>query len=160
MVAYTPSAKAILATVGRQAHIVHERARDRRGVKHLRRVGEGLRAGVVCAPVEQPVGLRRSCGRRAQQDEAADEFREVGFHSVCLFVVVTKNGVALCGLTNNVRRLVQPILFHEMSVSWTEIAVQHILMPFMTPQSVSTKSAGTALVKFQGICNSVGFIWT
>ena len=31
-------------------------------------------------------------------------------------------------LTYNGRRVVQPILFHEMGVSWTEIAVQHILM--------------------------------
>jgi hypothetical protein len=32
-----------------------------------------------------------------------------------------------------------------MSVSWTEIAVQHILMPFMTPQSVPAKTTGAPL---------------
>jgi hypothetical protein len=40
---------------------------------------------------------------------------------------------------------VQPILFPEESVSWTEIAVQHILMPFMTPQSLAANTTGAPL---------------
>jgi len=45
------------------------------------------------------------------------------------------------GLTISRRLVLQPILFHEMSVSWTEIAVQHILMPIMTSQSLPAKAA-------------------
>jgi len=40
---------------------------------------------------------------------------------------------------------VQPILFHEKSVSWTEIAVQHILMSIMTPQPIPAKTARAPL---------------
>jgi hypothetical protein len=43
-------------------------------------------------------------------------------------------------IDDNGRLVMQPILFHEMSVSWTGIAVQHILMPFMTPQSLAANT--------------------
>jgi hypothetical protein len=37
---------------------------------------------------------------------------------------------------------VQPIHFHKATVIWAEIAVQHILMPIMTPQPLPAKPAG------------------
>jgi hypothetical protein len=54
------------------------------------------------------------------------------------------------GLTNNGRRLVQPVLFLEMSVSWTVIAVQHVIMSFMIPQSVPAKAAHNHFVLVAG----------
>jgi hypothetical protein len=48
-------------------------------------------------------------------------------------------------LTISRRRVLQPVLFHERSVSWTEVAVQHILMPIMTPQSLPAKAAPAPL---------------
>jgi hypothetical protein len=51
---------------------------------------------------------------------------------------ITKNGY-VCHMLNNGRRVVQPILFPEMSESLTETAVQYILMPFMTPQSLQQR---------------------
>jgi hypothetical protein len=37
---------------------------------------------------------------------------------------------------------VQPFLFHKATVIWAEIAVQHILMLIMPPQSLPVKPAG------------------
>ncbi len=50
-----------------------------------------------------------------------------------------------CRLTDNGRPVLQSILFHKTTVIQTEIVVQQILKPAMTPQSLSAKTTGVRL---------------
>jgi hypothetical protein len=53
----------------------------------------------------------------------------------------------MSSLTDNGRRKVQPILFHEMSLSRTQLVIQQIIAPFMSPEPVPAKGAPAPLDK-------------
>jgi hypothetical protein len=71
--------------------------------------------------------------------------------------VLPKVIMAFCGLTDNGWPVLQSILFHKMTVRQTEIVVQQILTPSMTPQSLSAKTATVRLRRSLPSTNFTGF---
>src|ERR1700733_10256593 len=50
-----------------------------------------------------------------------------------------------CCLTDNRLRLLEPIIFHQASIGWTEAIFQHKVRQIMSLPSVSAKTAQPAL---------------